>query len=180
MSFAFTFVAIISFIFGIIFQKNQPPSPFSPASPQEQATTSSQPSSLPRTSTVSHVIDGDTIVLDSGQTVRYTGVAAPEKDEPYYKEAADLNQKLTLGKSIRLEYEKGYEQDKFGRLLAYVFISNSPNNPNLPKETLVNLELVRSGLAKVSIYEKRRKLIYQDQLLEAQAQAQEKKLGVWQ
>ena len=44
--------------------------------------------------------------------------------------------------------------------------------------TLTN-ELVRKGLAKVTIYEKRKALIYQDQLLKAQDDAKSKKLGIW-
>lgn len=43
----------------------------------------------------------------------------------------------------------------------------------------LNLELVRNGLAKVVLYQKRAKLIYQDELLAAEKEAKEKRLGVW-
>lgn len=173
--------SVISFLSGIQFQKSANKTNTS----QTETTQTPQSPQFPQQATVSRVIDGDTVELSTDQTVRYTGIAAPEKGEPYYLEAADLNQKLTLGKQVRLEYEKGYEQDKFGRLLAYAFVVNSPKDPNLPNtpnsphETFVNLELVKAGLAKVSIYEKRRPLVYQKQLSQAQTYAQKLKLYLW-
>jgi endonuclease YncB( thermonuclease family) len=53
--------------------------------------------------------------------------------------------------------------------LAYVIIGDK----NL------SIELVKNGLAKVKIYQDRRKLIYQDQLLAAQELAKKNKLGLW-
>lgn len=43
----------------------------------------------------------------------------------------------------------------------------------------VEVELVKQGLAKVSIYQDRRKLKYQDELLKAQDETKKKKLGIW-
>ena len=43
----------------------------------------------------------------------------------------------------------------------------------------LNIELVRQGLCEVVIYEKRAKLIYQDELLQAQEQTKKEKLGIW-
>jgi len=40
-------------------------------------------------------------------------------------------------------------------------------------------ELVRNGLARVVLYEKRAKIKYQDELLSVEKEAKEKKLGVW-
>ena len=48
-----------------------------------------------------------------------------------------------------------------------------------PRKSLLDLKPLKSGLAKVSIYEKRRPLIYQDQLLKAQEEAKINKRGVW-
>jgi len=36
---------------------------------------------------VSKVIDGDTIKLKNGETIRYIGINAPERDEYLYEEA---------------------------------------------------------------------------------------------
>mgnify|MGYP001563223776 CR=1 FL=1 len=43
----------------------------------------------------------------------------------------------------------------------------------------LNLELVKAGLAKVVLYEKRAKIKYQGELLSAEKEAREKKVGVW-
>ncbi|MBI4226194.1 thermonuclease family protein [Candidatus Roizmanbacteria bacterium] len=60
-------------------------------------------------------------------------------------------------------------QDKFGRLLGYVFVD----------EVNLNIELVRNGLAKVVLYEKRAKIKYQDELLMVEKEAREKRVGIW-
>jgi micrococcal nuclease len=76
--------------------------------------------------------------------------------------------KLKFYQKVKLEYD-AYTSDRFGRVLAYVIIGDK----NL------SIELVKNGLARVAIYEDRRKLIYQDELLELQENAKSKKLGVW-
>lgn len=43
----------------------------------------------------------------------------------------------------------------------------------------VVVELVKKGLVKVTIYEDRRKLKYQDELLKAQEEAKKFKRGMW-
>lgn len=53
--------------------------------------------------------------------------------------------------------------------LAYVFIN----------DTFLNEQLVRQGFCEVTIYKKRAKLKYQDELLNAQNQAKQEKLGKW-
>jgi micrococcal nuclease len=40
------------------------------------------------------VIDGDTIELTNGRRVRYIGINTPERDQPYYNEAKETNQKI--------------------------------------------------------------------------------------
>lgn len=123
---------------------------------------------FPSQAKVSRVVDGDTVVLDDGTIVRYLGITAPETGEPLEEEATEANEKLTKNKTVKLEYES-YTGDKFGRLLAYVFVKNKN----------VSLELVKKGLAKVVILQKRKPSIYQDQLLKAQDEAKQKKLGIW-
>ncbi len=118
---------------------------------------------------VIEVTDGDTMKLSDGKTFRLYGVNAPEVKEPYFEEAKAFTENLVLGKEISFEQEENYKVDKFGRELGYVFI----NGVNL------NIELVRNGLARVVLYEKRAKIKYQDELLSAEKDAKEKKLGVW-
>ncbi|KKP66103.1 MAG: nuclease [Candidatus Roizmanbacteria bacterium GW2011_GWA2_35_19] len=119
--------------------------------------------------TVAEVSDGDTLKLSDGKTFRLYGVNAPEMKESYYKEAVEFTKNLTLGKEVAFEQEEKYKEDKFGRELGYVFV----DGVNL------NIELVRNGLARVVLYEKRAKIKYQDELLSAEKSAKEKNLGIW-
>ena len=135
----------------------------------EVPTLSPEQQEQPATQTVVRVIDGDTVELSTGQSVRLTGVSAPELNEKYGEEAKAFLEENLLDKEVKLEYEKGYEKDRFNRLNAYVFIN----------ETNINELIIKQGLAEVVIYQKRRKLMYQDQLLEAQAQAKKQKLNLW-
>ncbi len=95
---------------------------------------------------VKKVIDGDTIQLESGETVRYLGIDAPEiiakggGSEFYAREAARYNKKLVFMKKVRLEFDVE-KKDNYGRLLAYVFV----------KDLFVNAELVKYGYAKAYI-----------------------------
>lgn len=118
---------------------------------------------------VIEVSDGDTFKLSDGKTFRLYGVNAPEVKESFYEEAKAFTQNLVLGKEISFEQEENYKVDKFGRELGYAFV----DGVNL------NLELVRNGLARVVLYEKRAKIKYQDELLSAEKSAKELKLGVW-
>lgn len=119
--------------------------------------------------TVIEVTDGDTMKLSSGQTFRLYGINSPEIKEPYFEEAKAFTQNLVLNKEISFEQEENYKVDKFGRSLGYVFVSG----------VNLNIELVRNGLARVVLYEKRAKIKYQDELLQAEKDAKEKKLGIW-
>ena len=119
--------------------------------------------------TVVEVSDGDTLKLSDGKTFRLYGVNAPEVKEPFFEEAKAFTENLVLGKEISFEQEENYKVDKFGRELGYVFI----DGVNL------NIELVRNGLARVVLYEKRAKIKYQDELLSAEKSAKEMKLGIW-
>lgn len=123
---------------------------------------------LPKSAVVKRVIDGDTVELFNGTVLRYTAITAPEEGEDFAEEATKLNQSLVEGKEIKLEYDN-YTSDKFGRILAYPLI----NNKN------ICVELVSKGMAELVIYQKRKPFIHQAQLLEAQEQAKQKKLGIW-
>ena len=87
----------------------------------------------------------------------------------FFEEAKTFTENLVLGKEISFEQEENYKVDKFGRTLGYVFV----NGINL------NIELVKNGLARVVLYEKRAKIKYQDELLSAENEAREKKRGIW-
>jgi micrococcal nuclease len=95
-------------------------------------------------------------------------VNAPNNGEPYEEEATKANQRLVQGKTVTFEYD-AYTSDRFGRVLAYVVVGGKN----------VSVELARLGLAKVTIYEDRRRLKYEDELLKAQEEAMKRKRGLW-
>ncbi len=123
---------------------------------------------LPKTAVVKRVIDGDTVELFNSTVLRYVGMTAPETGEPFEKESTEANRNLVEGKEIKLEYDN-YTSDKFGRILAYPIIDGKN----------ISIELVRKGMAELVIYQKRKPFIHQVQLLEAQEEAKQNKIGIW-
>jgi len=96
---------------------------------------------------VVRVVDGDTIhvrLADRLEKLRYIGVNTPEVhhprrgEEPGATEAYAVNRRLVEGKRVRLELDVQL-RDRYGRLLAYVWVG----------ATMVNAELVRLGYAQV-------------------------------
>jgi len=120
---------------------------------------------FPQKATVAEVIDGDTIELDSGQTIRLLGINAPDRGEKGYEEAKEYLTDLIDGEPIFLEYDS-YQDDKYGRLLAYVFEKCSTSLGCKNGKRLINWVLIKKGYAEVTIYKDRAKLKYQDILLD--------------
>src|SRR4030043_1802256 len=90
------------------------------------------------------VIDGDTIVVTIGgqeEKVRLIGVDTPETVHPekpveyFGKEASEFTKRIVEGKEVRLEFD-WQERDKYGRLLAYVYLSDG---------TFLNAEIIKQG-----------------------------------
>ena len=123
---------------------------------------------FPKSTIVNKVIDGDTLELKNGRVIRLVGVDAPDRGEDFYQETLNYSIRFCEGKKIALEYDQ-YQDGKYGRILAYAWKDNK----------MLNLELVKRGLAKVVIYKKRKKLKYQDELLEMEERAKQKKVGIW-
>jgi micrococcal nuclease len=99
---------------------------------------------LERVSSASvRVLDGDTFVI-RGRTIRILGIDTPEtrnpehgipEDQPFGPEATELARKLVAG-SRTVEYLP-YRNDKYGRLLAHVFLDGN----------LYGVRIVEAGLA---------------------------------
>lgn len=129
--------------------------------------------------TVERVVDGDTIVLDTGQRVRYIGVDTPETKHPskpvqcFGREASKRNKELVEGKEVLLEKDVS-DTDRYDRLLRYVYIPN----PDASDEAIfVNEYLIEQGYGQLLTYPPDVK--YQPQLLSAQHAAQNEKRGLW-
>ena len=88
---------------------------------------------------IDRIIDGDTIVV-GGKSIRLLGINSPEKGEAYSEEAKEFLEGSILNKSIKLQVGSP-KYGKYHRILAFVFIRN----------TNINVELVRQGLANVYI-----------------------------
>lgn len=126
---------------------------------------------------VTGVIDGDTIEIEGGERVRYIGIDTPEirrrgrrgweyRPEPLAEDAKEYNRRLVMGRRVRLEFDV-QERDRYGRLLAYVYVDG----------TLVNAELVRQGYAVLATYPPN--VRYVERFRRLQAEAREAGRGVW-
>jgi micrococcal nuclease len=128
--------------------------------------------------TVVNVIDGDTInvnVNNITKHVRLIGIDTPETKHPtktigcYGKEAnAYMVKLLPKGTQISLVLDKE-TTDKYGRVLAYVYIKSN----NL----FVNLNLVAKGYAKVMTFKPN--VLHKYEFIQAQTKAKTNQVGLW-
>jgi micrococcal nuclease len=125
--------------------------------------------------TVVRVVDGDTIdvrLADRVEKIRYIGVNTPEihhptrGEEPGGREAAAVNRRLVGGRQVRLELDVR-TRDRYGRLLAYVWVG----------DTMVNAKLVRQGYAQVMTVPPN--VRYRDLFMKLQREAREASRGLW-
>ena len=110
-----------------------------------------------------YVIDGDTLVLNNGDTIRLLGIDAPEKGDRYYDKTAYELQRRLVGRQLIFE---GTEEDKYGRKLREVFAEGRH----------VNLELVQEGWARTFMHENSK---YKALLDKAQEEARTERKGMW-
>ncbi len=121
---------------------------------------------------VVQVIDGDTILLENGESVRYIGIDAPETHHPtrgiecYGEEAFRRNRELVEGMRVRLESDVT-DRDRYGRLLRYVYVGN----------VMVNAVLVEEGYAFSYYYPP--DVRYYPTLVRLEVEAEESGRGMW-
>lgn len=152
-------------------QSNEPEKPKTSLQPAKTGLTA--PSDLVPV-VVSKETDGDTLHVTmpdgSEEKIRLLLIDTPEDVDPRkpaepfgLKAASFARHKLPVGKHVYLEEGKpGYKRDKYGRLLAYVWIN---------KHDLYNADVVKKGLAQVAyIYALLRK---------KQHYAKNHDLGIW-
>lgn len=141
------------------------------------------PSTPPATgaATVVDIVDGDTIDVEVGgrtERVRLLGIDTPESVDPdrpvecFGPEAsARTAQLLPIGAAITLERD-AEGRDRFGRLLAHVFVADAPDG-----STSVNEVLLSEGYAEVLVIEPNR--AYADRYRAAEASARAAGAGLW-
>ena len=137
---------------------------------------------------VTSVSDGDTVHVRIGnkdEKVRLIGVNTPEishpelgiKEQPFGKEAAEYTKRRLLGKKIWLELDVG-QRDKYGRLLAYVWLSQpSSGSEKEVRAKMYNAELLLNGYAQVMTVPPNVK--YSNLFVKFQQEARSKKKGLW-
>ncbi|MFD2968652.1 thermonuclease family protein [Sphingobacterium bambusae] len=123
------------------------------------------------------MVDGDTFVVENGtkkgDKVRLIGVDAPEtrntsrKKIGYYGEESKVFlTKLLTNKKVRLVEDVG-KRDRYGRILAYVYLG----------KTFVNAELVKKGYAQV--YTVPPNVKYAKLFVELEREARNHGRGLW-
>jgi micrococcal nuclease len=123
------------------------------------------------TSTIVSVGDGDTIRVRTANktlTVRLSCIDSPElKQQPYGQAASNrLKQLLPVGQAVSLRVT---ETDRYGRSVAKVYTGN----------TSINLSMVQEGHAVVYRQYLGGCPELRDRLLSAEAQAKQRRLGLW-
>jgi micrococcal nuclease len=122
---------------------------------------------------VQRTVDGDTVLLTTGERVRYIGIDTPELHhprkplQPYAREAKQFNRNLVEGKTVRLEFDV-QRYDRYRRLLAYVYLTDG---------TFVNAQLIRQGYAQILTIPPNVK--YSELFLKYQQEARENNRGLW-
>ncbi|ARD49611.1 thermonuclease [Sporosarcina sp. P37] len=122
-------------------------------------------------------IDGDTIkIMYEGkeENVRYLLIDTPETNhprlgkQPYGQQAKVRNQELLQKGKLEIEFDIGDKYDKYGRLLAYIYIDGKS----------VQEQLLKEGLARVAyVYPPNTRHL--DAFEKAEQQAKKSGIGIW-
>jgi micrococcal nuclease len=123
---------------------------------------------------VERVVDGDTLVLaDLDEHVRLIGADTPETVkpnwpvEPWGPEATAFTGQFLAGGQVRLEFD-GEPRDKYGRILAYVWVG----------DRMLNEELIRAGLARAEL-QYHYSTAMKTRFRHAEAEARAARRGIW-
>jgi micrococcal nuclease len=123
----------------------------------------SRPPQLEQT-IVTKVIDGDTVIVEGGESVRLLGMDSDEKGYPCFTPAKKRMEELVLGKQVYLERDLE-DRDIYGRLLRYIFLVDRN----------ICLQMVKEGLAVARFPEENAK--YRQEIAAAEKYAQESHVG---
>jgi len=120
-------------------------------------------------------------ILDGrSYSIRLVGVDAPETVHPgkpaecYGPEASALTKAMLEGRNVCLLRDVSC-RDRYGRLLAHVWVDTDPNHPGC--ETWLNTELVEQGYARVKTYPP--DTAFEDLLKTLECEAYQARRGLW-
>lgn len=146
-----------------------------PAQTTVSSSALSRPGHLDGPTTVTDVVDGDTIKVSSGATLRLIGIDTPETVDPrkpvqcFGREASARAHALLDGTRVRLEYDPTQGRvDRYGRTLAYVWMSDG---------RLYNETIIAEGYAHEYTYAIPYR--YRDALRAAERSARIAERGLW-
>jgi micrococcal nuclease len=128
---------------------------------------------------VNRVIDGDTILLSDGRTIRYLDMDTPETKKAntpvmcFGPEASSYNKFLVEGKEIVMVPDKE-KTDQYGRELRFIYLAGK-DTTNIQQS--VNAQLVQKGFARSRIFKPNN--TYEKEFNDLEYKAQKEKLGVW-
>lgn len=130
---------------------------------------------------VERVVDGDTIVIDydgEDTKVRLIGIDTPESvsndsdsNVEWGDKASAYTKKLLANETVYLEFDKE-KQDRYGRLLAYVYLKDREDDCKM-----LNQALVQNGYARAAYYSPNGK--YRETFEELEEKAEKQKKGFW-
>ena len=127
--------------------------------------------------TVVEVVDGDTVRLDDGNTVRLVGIQAPEmawpgsdsEPQPFASQAREALVALALDRRVGLAYGGGQRRDRWDRLLAHLVRTNDG--------CWLQGALLEAGLALVYSFRDNRAAV--PAMLAHERRARERRRGLW-
>ncbi|MDO8482012.1 MAG: thermonuclease family protein [bacterium] len=144
----------------------------------EESTANDSPSAQTETYPVVKVVDGDTIAISmngKNETIRLIGLDTPETVDPrkpvqcFGEEASKKAKAILTGKNVRIEMDPSQgKRDKYGRLLAYVYMEDG---------TLFNKFMIAEGYGHEYTYNIPYK--YQKEFKAAEKTARGEQKGLW-
>lgn len=126
---------------------------------------------------VVRVIDGDALVLNTGQSVRLIGIEAPARPyqkregQVFHEEAKRMLEDMALGRHVELRYA-GLTRDRYDRALAHVVTDDA-----LGASLWLNLEMAQRGGARLRVYPDT--AAANDLIAEAEQAARAERRGLW-
>ncbi|MFA5020243.1 MAG: thermonuclease family protein [Candidatus Pacearchaeota archaeon] len=112
---------------------------------------------------VTKIIDGDTIIIQGGETIRLLGIDCDEKGKECYDDAKKYLEENLLGKTVLTEKESE-DKDIYGRYLRYLFLDGDN----------FNVKIVKEGYCIARIYSETK---YKEEIQQAEEYAIKNKIG---
>lgn len=144
----------------------------------ERRTKPSTSLEFPSSGIIKRIVDGDTIILESGQTIRLLNIDTPETVKPntpvkcYGKEASNFAKSQLIGR-VQLTYDQE-KYDRYSRLLAFVFTSNVDTSHI---ENSFNSTIVQNGYGRSLMIAPN--TTHKNYFQKLERTAKEQNLGIW-